>query len=86
MAWNYGEGAGFYIDATTDKWKKHYRMYSYVSKEVSAACYAQHVYICTLKLSAFVRQISKLMLLMWFAHTMECSSKSNLHDCSYLGL
>lgn len=32
--WDFGTGAGFYVDATEDKWKKHYRMYSYVTKEL----------------------------------------------------
>ncbi|CAG5133355.1 unnamed protein product [Candidula unifasciata] len=30
-SYDFGSGAGFYVDATTDKWKKHYRMYSYVA-------------------------------------------------------
>ena len=29
-----GPGAGFYIDATTDKWKKHYNMYTYITEEL----------------------------------------------------
>ena len=33
--WDFGSGAGFYVDATTDKWKTNYRMYSYVTKEVT---------------------------------------------------
>ena len=32
--WDHGTGAGFYVDATTEKWKKHYRMFSYVTKEL----------------------------------------------------
>lgn len=31
---NFGEGAGFYLDATQMPWKKHYRMYSYISREL----------------------------------------------------
>ncbi|XP_063714251.1 S-formylglutathione hydrolase-like isoform X2 [Symsagittifera roscoffensis] len=31
---NLGTGAGFYLDATEEKWKKHYRMYSYVVEEL----------------------------------------------------
>lgn len=34
-SWDFGTGAGFYVDATEDKWKQNYRMYSYVTKEVS---------------------------------------------------
>jgi S-formylglutathione hydrolase len=29
-SWDFGAGAGFYLDATQDKWAKHYRMYSYI--------------------------------------------------------
>jgi len=34
--WDFGSGAGFYVDATTEKWKKNYRMDSYVTKELPA--------------------------------------------------
>ncbi|ESO06794.1 hypothetical protein HELRODRAFT_156780 [Helobdella robusta] len=34
--WDFGVGAGFYVDATEPKWKEHYRMYSYVTKELPA--------------------------------------------------
>lgn len=33
-AWDFGVGAGFYVDATADPWSKHYRMYSYVTREL----------------------------------------------------
>lgn len=29
-AWDFGAGAGFYVDATEAPWSRHYRMYSYV--------------------------------------------------------
>jgi S-formylglutathione hydrolase len=29
-SWDFGLGAGFYLDATEAPWNKHYRMYSYV--------------------------------------------------------
>lgn len=29
-AWDFGAGAGFYVDATEHPWSSHYRMYSYV--------------------------------------------------------
>ena len=32
--WDFGLGAGFYVDATQDPWSQHYRMYSYVTKEL----------------------------------------------------
>lgn len=33
-AWDFGTGAGFYIDAVEEKWKTHYRMFSYVTSEL----------------------------------------------------
>jgi len=33
-SWDFGSGAGFYVDATTERWSKHYNMYSYVTKEL----------------------------------------------------
>ncbi|MEP6484393.1 MAG: S-formylglutathione hydrolase [Rudaea sp.] len=32
--WEFGAGAGFYVDATQAPWSKHFRMYSYVTKEL----------------------------------------------------
>ena len=34
--WDFGLGAGFYVDATQDPWARNYRMYSYVSEELPA--------------------------------------------------
>ena len=31
-AWDFGVGAGFYVDATEAPWKQHYRMYSYITE------------------------------------------------------
>jgi S-formylglutathione hydrolase len=33
-AWDFGLGAGFYVDATEAPWRTHYRMYSYVVEEL----------------------------------------------------
>ena len=33
-AYDFGSGAGFYVNATEDKWKKNYNMYDYVTKEL----------------------------------------------------
>jgi S-formylglutathione hydrolase len=35
-SWDFGIGAGFYVDATVAPWAQHYRMYSYVSAELPA--------------------------------------------------
>lgn len=32
--WDFGLGAGFYVDATQAPWSQHYRMYSYVTAEL----------------------------------------------------
>ena len=32
--YDFGSGAGFYVDATEEPWSKHYRMYSYVTEEL----------------------------------------------------
>ncbi|MGH8781054.1 S-formylglutathione hydrolase [Paraburkholderia sp.] len=32
--WDFGVGAGFYVDATREPWSRHYRMYSYVRDEL----------------------------------------------------
>lgn len=33
-SWDFGIGAGFYVDATQAPWSAHYRMYSYVVEEL----------------------------------------------------
>ena len=33
-SYDFGSGAGFYVDATTEGYKDHYRMFSYVSQEL----------------------------------------------------
>lgn len=35
-AWDLGQGAGFYINATEDPWRQHYRMYDYLIEELPA--------------------------------------------------
>jgi S-formylglutathione hydrolase len=32
--YDFGQGAGFYVDATEDPWSKHYRMWTYVAEEL----------------------------------------------------
>ncbi len=34
--WDFGTGAGFYVDATAAPWSKNYRMFSYVTEELPA--------------------------------------------------
>lgn len=33
-AWDFGSGAGFYVDATQAPWSQNYRMYSYITQEL----------------------------------------------------
>ncbi|RKP49041.1 S-formylglutathione hydrolase [Trinickia fusca] len=40
-AWDFGVGAGFYVDATREPWSKHYRMYSYVRDELRETVLAE---------------------------------------------
>ncbi|MEP7245026.1 MAG: S-formylglutathione hydrolase [Gammaproteobacteria bacterium] len=40
-AYDFGVGAGFYVDATQEPWSKHYHMYSYVTAELPALIDAQ---------------------------------------------
>jgi len=35
-SYDFGSGAGFYVDATEAPWSRHYRMYSYVTGELPA--------------------------------------------------
>ena len=35
-SWDFGLGAGFYVDAIEAPWSDHYRMYSYVTRELPA--------------------------------------------------
>jgi S-formylglutathione hydrolase len=32
--WDFGTGASFYVDATEEPWSQHYKMYSYVTREL----------------------------------------------------
>ncbi|CAH1108970.1 unnamed protein product [Psylliodes chrysocephalus] len=32
--WDFGVGAGFYVNATKEPWKKNYRMFSYITSEL----------------------------------------------------
>jgi S-formylglutathione hydrolase len=34
--WDFGTGAGFYVDSAREPWSRNYRMYSYVTRELPA--------------------------------------------------
>ncbi|MBN3786555.1 S-formylglutathione hydrolase [Burkholderia sp. Ac-20353] len=40
-AWDFGVGAGFYVDATEAPWSTHYRMYSYIVNELHETVLSQ---------------------------------------------
>lgn len=39
-SYDFGSGAGFYVDATEPKWKEHYNMYTYITVELPAVIMA----------------------------------------------
>jgi len=40
-AWDFGTGAGFYVDATKEPWTKGYKMYSYITSEMPKALFSE---------------------------------------------
>ncbi len=40
-SWDFGSGAGFYVDATQEPWSRHYRMDSYVTRELPSLILAK---------------------------------------------
>ena len=34
--WDFGQGAGFYVDATEEPWATHFNMWSYLAEELPA--------------------------------------------------
>jgi S-formylglutathione hydrolase len=40
-SYDFGSGAGFYVDATAEPWSRNYRMYSYVTEELPRLIEAQ---------------------------------------------
>ena len=46
--WDFGHGAGFYVNATQAPWNRHYRMYDYVVEELPALVEA-HFPVSTLR-------------------------------------
>jgi S-formylglutathione hydrolase len=39
-SWDFGTGAGFYVNATREPWSKAYNMYSYIVDELPKALFA----------------------------------------------
>ncbi|KAI5856908.1 Alpha/Beta hydrolase protein [Tricharina praecox] len=38
-SWDFGTGAGFYVDATNGPWEKNYKMYSYITSELPSTLF-----------------------------------------------
>lgn len=51
--WDFGTGAGFYLNATGDKWKKHYNMEKYITEELPSLIQQAGLPIDTSKASVF---------------------------------
>lgn len=66
--WDFGTGAGFYVNATQEKWKNNYRMYSYVTEEVMAALYfkSERMKIVCSIVNCFLCPLKKLLTLYIF--------------------
>ncbi len=45
-SFDFGESAGYYMDATTEKFKKNYNMYTYISQELPEVI-KNHFHVCT---------------------------------------
>ncbi|CAO3403735.1 S-formylglutathione hydrolase [Azospirillum palustre] len=41
-SWDFGLGAGFYVDATEEPWARHYRMHDYVTRELPSLIEANY--------------------------------------------
>ena len=39
--YDFGTGAGFYVDATKEPWSKGYKMYSYITEELPKALFSE---------------------------------------------
>eukprot|EP00753_Platysulcus_tardus_P011268 PLAT3280.33.p1 GENE.PLAT3280.33~~PLAT3280.33.p1 ORF type:complete len:339 (+),score=147.45 PLAT3280.33:22-1038(+) len=45
-SYDFGSGAGFYLDATEGKWATHYRMYTYITEELPAVVRRHFPQLC----------------------------------------
>ncbi len=51
-AWDFGLGAGFYVNATQEPWNKNYQMYDYITEELPAVL-AQNTSLASERCSIF---------------------------------
>lgn len=52
-AYDFGSGAGFYVDATKEPWKKGYRMYSYITEELPKTVFKEFAQVDGERVSVF---------------------------------
>ena len=52
-SYDFGSGAGFYIDATQEPWSKGYRMYSYITDELPKTLFASFKELDSTRMSIF---------------------------------
>jgi len=50
-SWDFGTGAGFYINATASPWSKNYRMESYITSELPEALFASFTELDSTRIS-----------------------------------
>lgn len=75
-SWDFGSGAGFYVNSTEDPWKEHYNMYNYVTSELLQVINEhfpvihdkqsifghRFVYLILIKYDSFIANISRSIL------------------------
>jgi len=75
--WDFGTGAGFYVDATEEPWKTNYRMFSYITVELPEVIKKNfpingkqsimgHRYKINQKCLFFLQKSSKEIIFNWF--------------------
>ena len=45
-SWDFGTGAGFYVDATADPWATNYKMHAYITEELPGRCVCVCMCMC----------------------------------------
>ena len=61
-AFDLGLGAGFYVNATEEPWRRHYRMYDYVVKELPATLILRPFNFETLAVSTYIYASEERMI------------------------
>ena len=52
-SYDFGSGAGFYVDATKSPWEKGYKMYSYITSELPSVVFENFKQIDSERVSIF---------------------------------